>query len=337
MRLMLAAVVALVIVAPTRTSAQSDVRMVASLVMTEGAVRVDGRPVESLSGPLVLSDRAVLVTAQGRAAIALKRGGGLFLDQNSSVRVLDYGAYNFNRIEILTGSAIVSSGSSSPIVECENDMRLSDAGIFRLDVEPHASTGERYCRFRVFEGAASVQLKTVTNALRAGQTMTCNLRCGDMIPTSEFSRDELDAFDQWARRAYERVRLAGASNQAAGQSPATSSAVTGTWRVTMVNRAEPLKLELSVDGSSVTGTFDGSAVVGEYKNGQLVFAGAASFAAWRAGTIGGDDAPVMYPTVVTARINEAGSLTGWTDVYIRGYGPQPIKRMTWTAVRVPSK
>ena len=65
--------------------------------------------------------------------------------------------------------------------------------------------GERTCRFRVFEGAAAVPLLTVTNALRAGQTMMCNRRCGDMIPTNEFSREQLDDFDQWARRIQERL------------------------------------------------------------------------------------------------------------------------------------
>jgi len=37
---------------------------IASLVMTEGVVRVDDRPVDTTAGPLVLPDRAVLVTKQ---------------------------------------------------------------------------------------------------------------------------------------------------------------------------------------------------------------------------------------------------------------------------------
>lgn len=45
----------------------------------------------------------------------------------------------------------------------------------------------------------------------------------------------------------------------------------------------------------------------------------------------------MYPTIATAKVTDAGTLTGWTDVYIRGYGPQAIKRLTWTAVRIPAK
>jgi len=114
--------------------------------------------------------------------------------------------YNFNRIELLTGSAIVASETSTPLVDCENDIRLSDAGMFRFDVERASATGERSCRFRVFEGAAAVPLVTVTNALRAGQTMMCNRQCGDMVKTTEFLREQLDDFDQWARRTHERLK-----------------------------------------------------------------------------------------------------------------------------------
>jgi hypothetical protein len=105
----------------------------------------------------------------------------------------------------------------------------------------------------------------------------------------------------------------------------------------MANRAEPVRLELSTDGSAVKGVFDGSAIVGEFRDGQVAFGSETSWAAWRDGTIGSDDAPVMYPTIATAKVSESGALTGWTDVYIRGYGPQAIKRLSWTAVRTPAK
>jgi hypothetical protein len=169
-------------------------------------VYLNDRAVGPNSAPFVLPDSAVLRTRQGHAAIALKRGGLLFVDAGTSVRVLRNGVYNFNRIEVLTGSAIVASETSAPLVDCENDIRLSDAGMFRFDVQRVNSTGERSCRFRVFEGAAAVPLVSVTNALRAGQAMMCNRRCGDMIPTMEFSREQLDDFDQWARRMHERLR-----------------------------------------------------------------------------------------------------------------------------------
>jgi hypothetical protein len=207
MRTCLSAVVVLVAVfVPSRALAQQSPGAGAALVHVEGEVYLDDRAVDSNAAPSVLPDSAVLRTNQGRAAIALKRGGWLFLDAGTSVRVLRNADYNFNRIELLTGSAIVASETSVPQVDCENNIRLSDAGMFRFDVERASSTGERSCRFRVFEGAAAVPLVTVTSALRAGQTMMCNRRCGDMVSTKEFSREQLDDFDQWARRTHDRLK-----------------------------------------------------------------------------------------------------------------------------------
>ena len=122
------------------------------------------------------------------------------------MRVLGNGVYNFNRIDVLTGSAIVLSETSAPLVACESEIRLSDAGVFRFDVQQGSSAGERYCQSRVFEGAAAVPLVTVTSVLRAGQTMKCNRRCGDMVPTMAFPREQLDDFNRWA--SGQRARLA---------------------------------------------------------------------------------------------------------------------------------
>ena len=207
MRTLIAIVLALAsLCAPARALAQQPPAPGAALVQTEGAVFLNDRAIESSRASAALPDTATVRTNEGRAAIALKRGGWLFLDARSSVRVLDNGVYNFNRIEVLTGSAIVASDTSAPLVVCESEIRLSDAGMFRFDVHEVNGTAERSCQFRVFAGAAAVPLVSVTNALRAGQMMKCDRRCGDMIPTSEFSRDQLDDFDQWARRIQERLK-----------------------------------------------------------------------------------------------------------------------------------
>jgi hypothetical protein len=193
------------VLAPISVGAQAQ-RTTAALVLAEGMVYLNDQPVASNSAPSDLPGTAVVRTTQSRAAIALKRGGWLFLEAGSSVRVLGNGVYNFNRIEVLTGSLIVASGTSAPLVECENEIRLSDAGVFRFDARPVNARGERPCQVRVYEGAAAVPLVTVTNALRGGQAMMCSRRCGDMIPTTEFSPSQLDGFDQWARRTYEILR-----------------------------------------------------------------------------------------------------------------------------------
>jgi hypothetical protein len=174
--------------------------------MVEGAVYLNDRAVDPSAPPLTLPDPAVLRSADGKAVVALKRGGWLFMDAGASVRLEANSVYNFNRLEVLAGSVVVASESSSPVVECESPIRLSSSGIFRFDVRPATQTGGRPCQIRVYEGAAAVPLVTVTNALRPGQAMTCDHHCGDMIPTREFSPADLDEFDRWARQMQAQLR-----------------------------------------------------------------------------------------------------------------------------------
>ncbi len=190
---------------PALAQVQSE-RTTAAVVLAEGEVYLNDTPVEGTAASSVLPDVAVLRTAQGRTAIALKRGGWLFLDADSSVRVFGNAVDNVNRLEVLSGSAIVSSTTSAPLINCESEIRLSSGGLFRFDVQPAKAESERPCRFRVYDGTAAVPLVTVTNALRAGQSMTCNRRCGDMIPTTEFSPSQLDGFDQWVRRVQQQFK-----------------------------------------------------------------------------------------------------------------------------------
>ena len=193
-------VVLAVVLSPSPALAEQTARAGAALVRGEGEVYLDDRIVDANSAPSPLPP-VVLRTGRGRAAIALKRGGLLLLDSDTSVRVLHNGFYNFNRIEVLAGSAIVMSGTSAPLVECESDIRLSDAGTFRFDIRHERGAAESTrCQFRVFDGSAAVPLASVTDALRAGQMMRLLRECGDHNPNFEFSREQLDDFDQWARR-----------------------------------------------------------------------------------------------------------------------------------------
>jgi len=199
----------LVVLAMSVVSAPAQVqpeRTTAALVLAEGVVYLNDTPAEATTAPSVLPDLAVLRTGEGRAAIGLKRGGWLFLDADSSVRVFGNAVYNSNKVEVLSGSAIVFSGTSAPLIACESEIGLSSGGLFRFDAQPATAVGGRPCLFRVYDGSAAVPLVTVTNALRAGESMTCNRRCGDMIPTAEFSPSQLDEFDQWARRVQQQFK-----------------------------------------------------------------------------------------------------------------------------------
>jgi hypothetical protein len=171
----------------------------AMLTHTEGVVYLD----DTLVGPdpsagVVLGESSTLRTTDGRAVVALKRGGVLTLKDHTLVRVLANGVYNFNRIEVLQGTATVISDTSAPLVACRSNARLSSGGVFRFDVQPARADGTIGCRLAVFEGGAAVPLVSMTSVLRSGQSMTMDPACGDMIPTLAFAADQLDDFDRWS-------------------------------------------------------------------------------------------------------------------------------------------
>jgi hypothetical protein len=172
----------------------------ARLVRVEGQVALGGQPVAAGAGATTLSDGANLQTMDGRAVIALKRAGTLVLGSNTSVRVHANGSYNFNRIEVLSGSAVLLSASNVGRVACGTEATVSSDGIVRFDVlAPERIDGSRRCQMRVYEGAASTPGASVQYVLRAGQQMIMNTRAGDMIPVNPLSTGALDDLDRWAR------------------------------------------------------------------------------------------------------------------------------------------
>ena len=89
----------------------------------------------------------------------------LHVGANSSVRILENRNYNFNRFEVLSGSVVLKTdrdGSAAAV--CENAIQFSESGVYRFD-------RENDCRFRVYQGAASVQLPSLPVVLTSGGTM----------------------------------------------------------------------------------------------------------------------------------------------------------------------
>src|SRR5262249_49172910 len=107
-----------VLLATFSLSAQQPV---ARLVQAESGVRLNGQVIAAGANATTLGNVADLQTAQGRVVIALKQGGTLVLGANSSARVLGNGVYNFNRIELLAGSAVLLTASNSGMVACGTD------------------------------------------------------------------------------------------------------------------------------------------------------------------------------------------------------------------------
>ena len=180
---------------------------VARLVKIEGAVYLNDQLVAERALPVSLGEVGRLRTDAGRAMVSLKRSGALVLADHASVRVWANDVYNFNRIELTAGSAVVISAESSALVACGTDVRLSSAGVFRFDVEaPERVDGSPRCGFRVYEGAGTTSGPSVTYILRAGERMTLNRRAGDMIPVMSFPPAELDEFDRWSRQMAAAIR-----------------------------------------------------------------------------------------------------------------------------------
>ena len=146
---------------------------------------------------------SVVRTEAGRAVVRLE-GGTLFLGANSSVRVIDqpYAAIQFG---MLTGSAVVITDEArigtAAVVTCEEPVTLSASGVYRFDaIVLPAHENYTYCRFRVYKGAAAVQLPTYISVLTSGKTMNLNHTCGDHIQTSVFDIEEIDGLDRWSRQ-----------------------------------------------------------------------------------------------------------------------------------------
>ena len=172
----------------------------ASLVRSEGVVSLNGQPVAAGAPATALGDVAEIQTKDGRLVVALKRGGTFVLGPNASARVHANPIYNFNRIEILIGSAVLLSSTSSPSVVCGTEARLSTGGVYRFDVlEAERVDGSQRCRVRVHEGAATTPGASIPYILRDGQEMVMNKRAGDMIPINQTPPGMLDDFDRWAR------------------------------------------------------------------------------------------------------------------------------------------
>jgi len=174
---------------------------VATVAKIEGIVYLNDQPVAQGVEPIALGEVGRIRTDAGRAVVSLKRSGALVVGDHALVSVWANGAYNFNTIELLAGSAVVVSAQGSPLVACGTDVRLSSAGVFRFDVQtPEPIDGSTRCGFRVYEGAGTTPGPSATYILRAGERMTLNRRAGDMIPVLAFSSADLDDFDRWSRQ-----------------------------------------------------------------------------------------------------------------------------------------
>ena len=123
--------------------------------------------------------------------------------------------------------------------------------------------------------------------------------------------------------------------QAPAQAPITPAAMAGKWMLTWDNMPDrPQQLDLTIDAAKVvTGTLYGSPIRGEFVNGHLTFAPPEIWKEWQNQVLGTEDQAAPYTSVNFATLNSNGTLTGYADSYLRGYGPIAIKRWSWKASR----
>jgi hypothetical protein len=169
-----------------------------AIAHTEGAVYLDGQRMPEGESPVPIPDHATIRTEAGHAEIQLSGGDTLFLGERSSVQVHTNRPFNFNRLEMLGGPAVIVTGKMGSMLDCEEPVRLSGGGIFRLDLRPLLGGNE--CAFKVYQGAAAVQMPSYIAVLTAGQSMGLDQRCGDMTSTGEFDVRKTDGLDQWSRQ-----------------------------------------------------------------------------------------------------------------------------------------
>jgi hypothetical protein len=179
------------------------------IARVEGKVYLDQQPVEPASTPVwILNPNSVVRTEEGHAEVLLAGGVSLFLGENSAIKRVPSSPYNFSRFEPLSGSTIVTTSEWGSVATCENEVTLSDSGLYRFDVF-HYTSGQpaekkKLCGFRVDKGAAAVQLPSMLSVLRPGTFVSLNLDCGDRMVHQEFDPSHTDDLDHWSR---ERMRL----------------------------------------------------------------------------------------------------------------------------------
>jgi hypothetical protein len=170
----------------------------------EGKVYLNEKLVELSADPVHVYANSIVRSEDGRAEVRLAGGVSLFLGENSSFKLTPNGPYNFSRLELLEGSIVIATGELGSLVQCENQVTLSDAGLYRFDVIKDPGPDQMWCGFKVYKGAAAVLLATVTSVLTRGNATTLSLACGDHAGYWTFDPEQADALDNWSRQ---RIRL----------------------------------------------------------------------------------------------------------------------------------
>jgi len=164
----------------------------------EGKVYLNEQRVELSGAPLYVLNSSIVRTEEGRSEIRFAGGVSLFLGENTAVKRIPSGGYNFSRFEVLNGSTVVTTGEMGSHAICGHEVTLSDFGLFRFDVfrlpEP---TVPKMCGFKVNRGAAAVQLSSVIAVATPGKFLSLGGGAGDRVALQKFDTEQKDDLDNW--------------------------------------------------------------------------------------------------------------------------------------------
>lgn len=159
----------------------------------DGSVFLEDQPLQQQFGRFPdVGEGHVLRTEKGRAEVLLTPGVFLRMDGNTAIRMVSTQLTDA-RVELLHGSAIVESGGQGPdasvrLIYKNWQMRLPEAGVYRVDAEPP--------QVQTYQGAVEVSTD--------GQAQPLTLHEGDLVPLAPVLVTEAapvagnDAFKNWA-------------------------------------------------------------------------------------------------------------------------------------------
>jgi hypothetical protein len=186
--------------------AQSIVPSKAGLVSYAEEAYIDGHPVEKSSTRfVVVNQNAVLRTGAGRAEVLLGPCAAMWIDENSSFRMIS-SALSDARLEVLTGSVIVASGamvkgSKLSLLLQTLEAAIGPKGAYRFDTAP--------ARVEALAGRATVQLAKQAISLSPSRLLLLDAPAH----VDTFDKRNPDAFQNWSnKRAALLARLSLSAN-----------------------------------------------------------------------------------------------------------------------------
>ena len=201
------AMTAAVCSAQSITSARSG-----TLHYFEGAVAIDGAPVQSRVGRFEeIKEQGVLSTARGRAEVLLTPGVFLRLGENTSIRMLDNRLVS-TRVDILSGNVIVESDDpqmdlkDSPVVLLYKDyeIRMLKHGLVEINSDPG--------QLKVFKGEALVHTQAGADNSRVTVKEGRLLSFSAALLTEKFDSRVGDDLFLWARDRSQNLSAANMSS-----------------------------------------------------------------------------------------------------------------------------